>query len=387
MTRMTFLAYSSGPVIGGAFAEVSWRWIFWINLPFIGVSYVIVPLFIRINALPASLMQKLKRVDWFGSFLFVASTTSFLIPVTWGGVMYDWTSWRTLVPLILGAVGMACFGLYERFVPAEPLLMASLFENRTINLGWFFAMLHGVILWCLLYYQPLYFEAVKGYKPVIAGVSMFPATFTVAPLAIVTGFLITKTGRYRWTIWLGWTVATLGNGLLVLWKVNSSIPVWLFTQLVSGIGMGILFPSLLYQIQAAAKSKDVAFAAALFSFFRAFGQAIGVAIGGAIFQNEMRRRLEQSAGFADKASALAKDAAALVQVIHNSSPEDQLTLKTAYVDSLRTIYIVLSALTGTALVLSVFIQKYEINIGLETEQGLIEERKKKQVGTEPQGVV
>jgi len=372
----------SGPVIGGAFAQTSWRWIFWLNLPFIGVSYIMIPLFIRLNLAPSALIAKLKRVDWTGSVLFVASTTSFLIPVTWGGTMYPWTSWRTLVPLILGVAGTFVFILYERFVPVEPLIPRTLFLNRTINLGWLFATVHGIILWCMLYYQPLYFEAVKGYKPVIAGVALFPATFTVAPLSIATGIAITKSGHYRWSIWGGWAVTTLGMGLLNIWKVDSNIPTWLFTELVSGIGLGILFPSLLYQIQAAARAQDVAFAAAMFSFFRAMGQAIGVAIGGAIFQNEMRSNLRDSTRFAGQASELAKDAAALVRIIHDASGEDQVVLKKAYTDSLRTIYVVMTVFAGCCFLLSGLIRKYDINIGLETEQGLVSRRREQVDGEE-----
>lgn len=365
----------TGPVIGGAFAEVNWRWIFYINLPFIGLSYVMVPLFLRLSLPKGRLAEKLRRIDWTGSVLFVGSTTSFLIPLTWGGVMYDWTSWRTLVPLIVGIVGLVVFGVYERLVPAEPLLPASLFSNRTIILGYLFAIIHGLILWCLLYYQPLYFEAVKGYKPIIAGVAIFPATFTVAPLAIMTGFAVTKTGRYRWTIWTGWTLATLGMGLLIMWNVNTNLPTIIFTLLVGGIGLGILFTSLLYQVQSAASVKDVSFAAALFSFFRAFGQAIGVAIGGTIFQNQMRRNLSSTV-LSDQAAELAKDAAALVQIIHQTKDEStKMLLQTAYTDSIRTIYIVLTALAGMALILSTLIKKYDINVGLETEQGLVVEKK------------
>lgn len=361
----------TGPVIGGAFAEVNWRWIFYINLPFIGISYVMVPLFLRLSLPKGKLAEKLRRIDWGGSVLFVGSTTSFLIPLTWGGVMYEWTSWRTLVPLMIGIVGLIAFGVYERFVPAEPLLPASLFRNRTIILGYLFAIIHGLVLWCLLYYQPLYFEAVKGYKPVIAGVGLFPATFTVAPLAILAGLAVTKTGRYRWTIWSGWAFTTLGMGLLIIWKVNTSLPTIIFTLLIGGIGLGILFASLLYQVQSAADVKDVSFAAALFSFFRAFGQAIGVAIGGAIFQNQMRQNLASTA-LSGQAAELAKDAAALVQIIHQTKDETtKLILQTAYTDSIRTIYIVVTALAGTALVLSACIKKYDINVGLETEQGLV----------------
>ena len=373
----------SGPIIGGAFAAVQWRWIFWINLPFIGIGAIMVPLFLRLNVIPQSIATKLKRVDWIGSVLFVASMTSVMIPLTWGGVMYPWNHWRTLVPLLVGVAGLIGFCLYEKYVAVEPLLRLSVFANRTANIAYFTTTLHGLILWCLLYYQPLYFQAVKGYKTVVSGVALFPATFTVAPLAVVTGLLITKTGQYRWSMWSGWAMTTLGCGLLVLLKVETSVPQWIFIDLVSGIGLGILFPSLQFTLQAASANKDMAFAVAMFVFFRSFGQTLGVAIGGVIFQNEMVSKLQAYPRFASQASELAKDAAALVEIIKHTSLDDgKLDLQTAYTDSLRTVYIFITALAGVCLVASLFIKGYDLNVGLETEQGLIVSKKKADVRAE-----
>jgi MFS family permease len=373
----------SGPIIGGAFATVQWRWIFWINLPFIGIGGIMVPLFLRLNVIPQSIAAKLRRVDWIGTILFVGSMTSFLIPLTWGGVMYPWSHWRTLVPLLIGAAGLVGFCFYEKYLAPEPLLRLSIFANRTTNIAYLTTTIHGLILWCILYYQPLYFEAVKGYKPVIAGVALFPATFTVAPLAVVTGFTITKLGRYRWAIWAGWAISTLGLGLLVLLEVDTKIPQWVFIDLVSGVGLGILFPSLQFQLQAATTNKDMAFAVAMFVFFRSFGQALGVAIGGVIFQNEMVNNLRSYPRFVEQASELAKDAAALVEVIKHTSIENgKLDLQTAYTDSLRTVYIILTALAGVSLIASLFIKGYDLNVGLETEQGLIVNPKKEDIRAE-----
>jgi hypothetical protein len=244
-------------------------------------------------------------------------------------------------------------------------------------------VIHGLVLWCLLYYMPLYYEAVQGYSPIIAGVALFPDTFTVAPLAVVTGISITVTGHYRWAVWSGWAITVLGVGLSTLLKVDTSIPAWIFLTMVSGIGLGILFPSMQFSLQAASTSKDMGFAVAMFSFFRTFGQAIGVAIGGVIFQNQMEKKLRAYPHFASQASELAKDAAALVQII-KATPEgqDKLDLRTAYIDSVRVIFIVLCALASVALVSSFFIKSYDLNRALETEQGFKEEKKSKENGAE-----
>lgn len=111
--------------------------------------------------------------------------------------MYDWTSWRVLVPLILGIVGLASFAIYPIYIPVEPLIRRSLFNSSTANVAYFGTLVHGIIVWSILYYMPLYFEVVKEYTPITSGIGLFPFTFTMAPAAVVVGLIITKTGRYR----------------------------------------------------------------------------------------------------------------------------------------------------------------------------------------------
>lgn len=108
-----------------------------------------ITLFLRLHFVPQSLIQKLRRIDWLGSALFIASSTSFIIPLTWGGVMYPWSSWRTLVPLTVGVCGLISFVLYEKFCATEPVIRLSVFGSRTGVVTYIGTFVHGILV-CLL---------------------------------------------------------------------------------------------------------------------------------------------------------------------------------------------------------------------------------------------
>ncbi|OJJ00828.1 hypothetical protein ASPVEDRAFT_127706 [Aspergillus versicolor CBS 583.65] len=372
LSAMWSVGSVTGPILGGGFAQdVTWRWIFYINFPFIGIGLVSIVLFLKLNIIPSSLAQKLRQIDYIGTVIFVGSLSSFLIPLTWGGILYSWSSWRTLVPLIIGVVGLAVFSVYEYRFATDPIIPPAIFQNRTASVSFAGSFLQGLVLWCILYYQPLYYEAVKGYSPIMAGVALFPATFTVAPSAAVVGILVTKFGHYRWAIWTGWTLSTFGLGLLCYMDVDTSIPAFIFINIIPGIGLGLLFPSIGFAIQASATNETLAIAVGMFSFFRAMGQAVGVAIGGVVFQNRMYHYLLRYESLAPMAGVYSQDAAGLVEVIktmHDGA--EKLALQTAYTDSLRIVYAVCCAVCGVALVLSLGTQSYDLNRALESVQGL-----------------
>ena len=282
------------------------------------------------------------------------------------------------MPLIIGACGLMTFVAYEATIPKEPLIRLDIFNNRTAAVSYFQTVLHGMILWCLLYYEPLYYEAVKGETPIIAGISLFPETFTVAPAAMATGVAITISGRYRWAIWSGWVLSTLGTGLLYLMDVHTTTVQWIFLNLVVGLGMGLLFPSMAFAIQAASTNANIAFAVAMFSFFRAFGQAIGVAVGGVVFQNQMKQKLLNYATLAPKAGDYSGDAAALVQIIKTfPAGEAKEQLIQAYADSLKSVWVTMCGLAALAMFTSLFTKGLDLNKPFETEQGFQEHPKVK----------
>ncbi|RFU31177.1 hypothetical protein B7463_g5167, partial [Scytalidium lignicola] len=369
-----------GPVIGGLFAEkTTWRWIFWFNLPFCVISAALIPICLRLNTKEGTPWMKLKAFDWLSSFLFVASATAFIIPITWGGIQYDWTSWRTLVPLFLGITGLLGFVLYSTYIPKDPLIRRSLFRSSTSLTSYLSTVTHGIILWSLLYYIPLYFEAVKHKGAIGAGVALFPSTFTSAPAAIVVGIVITKTGRYRPSIWIGWLLTTAGMGMSIVLKENTNTATWAAMLLIVGIGTGMLFSAQGFACQAPVSNRDIPFAGAMYSFFRALGQTLGVAISGVIFQNTFKRNILNTP-FSAYANSWAKDASGLVEILKTwSDVGEQGVMKTtvihAYVEGLRAIHIVMTVLSAVALVCSlIWIKEISLDRELETDQGFIHKK-------------
>ena len=292
--------------------------------------------------------------------------------------MYPWSSWQTILPLLLGAFGMIGFICFENHPAREPLIRFAIFKQRTAMINYFGTFIHGIVLWCLLYYLPLYYEGVKDYTPTIVGVAVFPETFTVAPASVIVGIAISITGRFRWALWIGWLLTVLGMGVLCVLSPDTSIPAWIFMNLVPGMGLGMLYSSLAYATQASAEQVDVAFAAAMYTFSRSFGQSIGVAVGGVIFQTQLKAKLTAYSDLAGNATELAQNASSLVQII-KAMPKDlpeRKMIVSAYADSLKVVWAVMAGLAFVALVLSCGTEALNLNEQHVTEQGLKEEKQR-----------
>lgn len=148
------------PMIGGSLAQYAgWRWIFWFKLPICGVGIVMTVLFLKLKGKDGSIFSQLRRFDTVGYILLSGSVTSVFIPVIWDGVMFSWSSWHRLVPLILEIVGMIAFLFYENWVE-QPLGPLGIFEQRTEMVNYTETFIQGVIIRSIVHYNPLYYNGI-----------------------------------------------------------------------------------------------------------------------------------------------------------------------------------------------------------------------------------
>ncbi|KAI1416806.1 putative multidrug resistance protein fnx1 [Hypoxylon sp. FL1857] len=362
------VAVALGPVIGGLFSErVTWRWIFYINLPVAAVAFVMLAVSMKVRYQKDTTINSLKRVDFTGNFLLVASVVSILIALTWGGVEYPWSSWRTIVPLILGFLGLAGFLAVQasNLVP-EPTMPLRLFSNRTSHSGFGVTFIHSLLMYWQIYFLPLYFQAVLEAPPITSGVYLLPTVIV----------WLSKVGHFR--IWhsVGMAFFAIGFGLFSRLDGESTTAYWAGIQCIGAIGIGLLISTTLPAIQAPLDEADVAVAAGTWGFVRSFGGIWGVAIPSTVFNS----RVNQLLGRLDDANMreMLSDGGAYSLASSNFlaslnyDPALKAAVRSIYVDSLQRSWQVGIAFALLGLIIALVTREVPLRTELETQFGLDE---------------
>ncbi|NYI96649.1 EmrB/QacA subfamily drug resistance transporter [Streptomonospora nanhaiensis] len=356
----------AGPLLGGFLVDspLGWRWCFFITVPVAVVAFVVIQRLLKLPQRP----RGEARIDWWGATCVVGAASAVMLLLSLGGHEFAWNSAPSYA-LAAAAVLLTAGAVWAELRAADPILPPRLFRNSTFVLSSLASAAVGMSMFGVMIYFPQYLQIVQGLSPTESGLMTLPMVVGLLIASVTSGFLVSRTGKWKIYPALGTVLIGLGYLTLTRLEVASGLVLVGAGVALIGLGLGLSMQILILAVQNALPRADLASATSAITFFRNLGGAVGVAAFGSVMTNRLHEELDALAEKAERAGApqgsmdLSGSASGSPEAIHALPPAAQDAVVQAFSDAMHTVFTLGLPIAAVAFVIVLFFRQVPLRSG------------------------